>query len=242
MRFITIKTRKILPPKDGLEKIFKQYLPRLHDGDVVFVTSKIVAISQGRCVKIHAELDKDLLITKEAEKIIPRSQVPKQFSILTVKGHTLIPSAGIDESNANGYFILWPEKPEQTARKIWTFLKKLYKLTRLGVVITDSRTYPMRRGTVGTAIGYFGFEPIKDYRGTPDIFGRKLKITRSNLVDPLAAMAVLLMGEGREQTPIVILRGAKFLKFTNRQTFSEFIIPEKEDLYYPLLKVFRKPN
>jgi F420-0:gamma-glutamyl ligase len=51
-------------------------------------------------------------------------------------------------------------------------------------------------------------------------------------------MAVLLMGEGSEQTPIVILRGYKEAKFNSDATMKDFKIPPAIDIYKPLLDVF----
>ena len=36
------------------------------------------------------------------------------------------------------------------------------------------------------SLGYAGFKGIKDYRGSPDIFGRKFKYSRTNVADGLA--------------------------------------------------------
>lgn len=239
MRPIPIKTRKFLPPRDDIYDLLKTSLPKLREGDVLFVTSKIVAIHQGRCVKIEPGVDKDKLIIREAEKYLSRARVPKGYAVLTLKGHTLIPSAGIDESNSNGYYILWPKKPHEAAREICQFLKRKFKLKKLAVVITDSHTFPLRYGVMGISIGFFGLRPLLDLRGQTDIFGRKLKITRVNVVDALAAFAVLLMGEAAEQTPMLVLRGVGLVKFTNRDSYSGLNIPARTDLYYPLLKVFK---
>ncbi|TSA44674.1 putative folate metabolism gamma-glutamate ligase [bacterium] len=240
MKFIPVKTRAFLPPKDDIYQLFGHYLPRLREGDILFITSKILAIHQGRCVKIRPGVRKDDLIIKEAEKFIPRDKIPKGYVVLTIKGYTLIPSAGIDESNGNGYYILWPKNISKAARTICNFLKKKFKLKKLAVVITDSHTTPLRYGVTGISLGFFGILPLVDYRETPDIFGRKLKITRTNIIDPLAAMAVLLMGEGKERTPMLVLRGTNFIKFTNKDTFKMLIIPKNLDIYAPLLKVFQK--
>ena len=48
--------------------------------------------------------------------------------MLTIKNNILIPTSGIDESNANGYYILWPEKPFESAKRIYNFIKKEFKL------------------------------------------------------------------------------------------------------------------
>ena len=240
MLFLPIRTRPFLPPQDDLYELIDTHVPALQEGDVLIITSKILAIHQGRCVKIEDSVNKDDLILQEAEKYIPRSEVPKGYVLLTVKQNTLIPSAGIDESNGNGYYILWPEKIQQSAKEIWEYLKKKFTLGNVGVIITDSHTIPLRYGVVGISIGFYGIKPFKDYRGMQDIFGRTLTMTRSNIVDALAGIAVLLMGEGREQTPMLVLHGADFLEFTDEDVYHTFVIPADEDIYMPLLKTFHE--
>ena len=230
----------MLPPKDNIYPILDKYLPPLNEGDILLITSKIVSIHQGRCVKIEAAGNKDDLIKKEADSYIDRVKCPGGYVVLTIKGHTLAASAGIDESNANGHYVFWPEKINETAAEICAYLKKKNKLKKMAVIITDSRSTPLRYGAVGVAIGFYGLEPLRDYRGTEDIFGRKLRMSRSNIVDSLSSAAVLVMGEGAEKIPLVIARGVKPVKFTNRHTYKDLIIPIKEDIYYPLLKEFYK--
>lgn len=242
MRFIKVRTRKILPPKDNLYAVFEESLPRLKEGDVVVITSKVVAIHQGRSVLISEKVSKKNLIKQEAERLMPRYEINGHGYTLTIKNYTLIASAGIDESNANGHYILWPKHPEKAAREICLNLKKKFRLKKLAVIITDSHITPLHLGTTGIAIGFFGLVPLRDYRKKPDIFGRSLKVTRSNLVDGLAAAAVLCMGEGKEQTPIVIIRNCAEIKFTNKETFKNLVISPEEDLYFPLLKKFTKPS
>ncbi len=110
----------------------------------------------------------------------------------------------------------------------------------MAVIITDSHTAPLRFGVTGISTGFYGLEPAYDYRGTKDIFGRKLKFTKTNIVDALAAMAVLLMGEGHEKIPMIILRDAKFIKFTNRKTYGKLVMAPEKDIYSPLYKAFRR--
>jgi F420-0:gamma-glutamyl ligase len=237
MKFIPVKTRPILPPKDNFYTILDSYLPTLKEKDVLFVTSKILAIHQGRCVKIAPDVDKDKIIIREAERYIPRTENPGGW-LLTIKEHTLIPASGIDESNGNGYYVLWPKNSVDLAKQLCRYLKKKFKLKELAVIVTDSHTTPLRFGVTGISIGFYGLEPAYDYRGKLDIFGRKLKFTKTNIVDATSAMAVLLMGEGDEQTPMVIMRGAKFVKFVNRKTYRKLVMPPEEDIYSPLYKAF----
>ena len=240
MRFIKVKTRVMMPPKDDLYAVMDKALPKLREGDIILITSKVVSIHQGRCVPTAHVPDKDALIIKEAEQYIPRHKVPGQWAVLTIKRHTLIPSSGIDESNANGHYILWPRHINETAREIGQHLRKKYGLKNLGVIITDSHTVPMRWGVIGISIGFWGFNPLKDYRGTRDIFGRRLEMTQANIPDALSAIAVMLMGEGNERVPIVIARKVPGVRFTARNYYRDFVIAPKTDLYGPLLKVFKK--
>lgn len=260
MKFIPVKTRSIIPPKDNIYPILDKYLPKLREKDVVFITSKIIAIHQGRTV-LKEGVDKNELIKKEADFVFkavrqktPRptrergrpSSVPsitfngvrqafrngrEDKVVLTIKNNTIIPQAGIDESNGGDYYILWPQDPNNQAKEICKYLKKKYDLKKLGVVITDSHLLPFRWGTSGISIGFYGIEPTKDYRGKKDIFGRKMEMTKVNVVDSISNMAVLHMGEGNNKQPIVIGMGLDFVKFTNRDKSKDFIISKEEDVF-----------
>ena len=139
-------------------------------------------------------------------------------------------SAGIDESNANGKLILLPKDSFRTARNLRNKLQKHYCVKRLGVLITDSRTIPLRAGIIGIALGYAGFCGVKDYRNTSDIFGRKFKFSQTNVADSLATAAVFVMGEGNEQQPLALIKKAP-LKFCDRLNQNELRIDLKEDIY-----------
>lgn len=234
-----VKTRLFLPPQDDLLSLLKESFSslKLKEGSVFVITSKIVSIWQGRCIKIEEISDKDELIKKEADFYLDRKEVPHGYVMLTMKDNLLIPTAGIDESNAKGYYILWPENPYQTAKEIYDFLKENYGLKNLGVIISDSHCTPLRWGTTGIAIAYYGFYPLKDYRGTKDIFGREMKITQSNRVDGLASAAVCVMGEGNERIPIAIIEDVDFLDFKEFDPRKEdpLTIDRYEDIYSPLL-------
>jgi len=238
MQFIPVKTRPLLPPQDDIYPVLDESLPALRDNDIVLIASKVISIHQGRCIPMGDVADKDELIKQEAEAYIDRVECPGGYVVLTIKGHTLVASAGIDESNTNGYYSLWPERVNAIAKDIRDYLQKKFGLAQLAIIITDSRFMPLRYGAVGVAIGGFGINPIRDYRQTPDIFGRMLIMSRSNVVDSLASAAVLMMGEGDEQIPIVIARDVPRIDFTAEDIFGELFMPVEEDIYYPLLKKF----
>ncbi len=238
-----IKTRPFLPPRDDLLSLIKESFSTqaLKEKSILVITSKIVSIWQGRCVKADSIKNKDNLIKKEADFYLDRSKVPNRYVMLTMKQNLLIPTAGIDESNANGYFILWPRAPYKVAKQIYAFIKKNYHLNDFGIIISDSHCIPLRWGTIGIALAYYGFNPLKDYRGTKDIFGRVMKMTQSNIADSIAAAAVLIMGEGDEQTPIAIIEDIDTVEFKKFDSVNSnpLIINRYDDIYAPLLNAIK---
>ncbi|MDO8594034.1 MAG: coenzyme F420-0:L-glutamate ligase [bacterium] len=234
MQILPIKTRIMFPPKDDLWAVLHESLPELRERDVVVVTSKIVSIGEGRSVPIGTPKEKQQLVQDEADYL---ARFPKNCrTVFSVKGHAIVGSAGIDESNSNGYWTLWPKDPFKSAKEIWTYLRKKHNITRLGIIITDSVSPPMRLGCIGTSIGFFGLHPLLRYIGKSDLFGRKFLFERSNLVDGIAAGAVAAMGEGDEQTPLALVRDIPSLRFVPYDTSRELLIHPKEDIYYPLFK------
>lgn len=237
MTITPIKTRPFLPPQDDLFAIFKSSVSQISEQTVVVITSKVVAIHQGRCIPVQ-QANKDDLVYQEADWYLERSASEWDF-MLTVKHNTLIASAGIDQSNAQDHWVLLPSEPDKAAQTIWQWLKETYQLVEVGVLIVDSHVQPMRRGTVGISIGSYGFNPVYDYRGKPDIFGRPLKVTTSNRADGLAAAAVLTMGEGQECTPIALITDAPKLEFGAAYKKTDkwgLKIEFEEDLYAPVLR------
>lgn len=235
MDFLPVKTRKFLPPKDDLFSLLDESLPALKEKDVVVISSKVVAIGQGRTVKARSMKQKLELIKQEAD-----GYLKEQVHGLTLKGSALIPYAGIDRSNSNGYYVLWPKNPHLEAKKIWQYLRRRFRLKQLGVIIIDSFCLPLRWGHYGLSIGFFGFHPNRSFDGTKDIFGHKIKFANSNYVDALAGLSGVIMGETDEQTPLLIIRGFNKLQFTAQSCLDEFTAKPTNDLYAPLLKLFTK--
>ena len=213
---------------------FRESLPAIQNGDVVLISSKVVAIHEGRAVLI-SDADKKELIKQEADLIIER---PYWSSPLTVAHHTFLGAAGIDESNGDGYYILLPDDILASAKRLRDWLKSEYKLNELGVIITDSHSSPFRFGATGIALGWWGIEPIEDCRGRSDLFGRKIQYERSNIVDGLAAGATVLMGEVDERIPVVIAREVPRLVFTEADTRGQLLVPFAEDTFRVLYEKY----
>lgn len=238
IEFITVKTDKFTPPKFDIYEQLDKFLPDLQENDVVFITSKVLAIHQGECIARDSILDKDDLIKKEADYYIERDLEQEHNVMLTIKDNIIIASAGIDESNSDNYYVLWPKEVDNLLKEIRSFLCNKYKVKNLAVISTDSHTTPLRLGVSGIATGLIGVEPLKDERGASDIFGRELKITRVDQITPMTSMAVWYMGEGGEQTPICIGRNIEGLVFNEKANTNDFFISPEEDIFKPMLKTF----
>jgi len=227
MQIRVLKTR-VFKENEDLIKFILLYVKKIKEGSVLVITSKVVALAEGRTVEFINEKQKIALIKAESSFAIKTKQ-----TWLTIRDGMVMSSAGIDESNARGKLILLPKDSFVSAEKIRKELKKKFKVKKLGVLITDSRIFPLRAGIVGVALGYAGFRGVRDYRGTRDIFGRTLKMSRTDVADSLATASVLCMGEGKERLPLAIVEDPpiEFIEKTNKK---ELLIDIKEDLYLPL--------
>ncbi len=239
MKVKAFKTKKVIVG-DGLYKILDEYLPKkITDKSVVAVSSKIVAICEGRVAKIESEEQRDILAKKEAEAYLPREYNQYGFMI-TINNGIMVASAGIDASNGNGFYVLWPKNPQKSANQIREYLAEKHKLNKAGVIITDSKLTPLRWGVTGVAIAHSGFNALKNYIGTPDIFGRLMQAEKSNVADSLATAAVIEMGEGNEQKPLAVIEDINFVEFQKRNPTRKELnglkISIGDDVFSSLLK------
>jgi len=214
MKVIACKTKKIVLG-DNLFAILDTYLPKLEEKTVVVITSKIISICQENIIKNDGKTDKKKLVIKEADFYIEHDN---EYGIVipTIKNNVFLSNSGVDESNGNGDFILWPKNLEQTINEIWDYLRRKNNIKNLGVIVTDSRLIPLTFGLTGVAIGWCGFEAAQDYRGKADIFGRELKMSQKNIINGLAGAAEVVMGEGSEQTPLGVITDIPNIVFQDR--------------------------
>ncbi len=233
MNIKSIKT-KLFKEGDDLVKFITSEVKHIPDNSVLVVTSKIVALSEGRAVIIKSEKDLEKIIRQESQ-----FAMKTKYTWLTIKDGMVLASAGVDASNANGKIILLPKDSFKVASKIRIQLMKNYKIKKLGILISDSRLLPLRAGVVGVALGYAGFEGVRNYIGKPDLFGRILKFSRTDVADSLATAAVLLMGEGSERRPLALITNPPVV-FTNKINKNELRIDIKEDVYQPLFEKIKK--
>lgn len=238
MKVTAVKTKLLEANKYTLTEVLSESIDTLAEGSVVAISSKIVSLCEGNVLSLK-DISKDDLIKKEADRFIPK-EFSKYGVYLTIKNGMLIPSAGVDESNTNGYYAMWPKDPQKTANYCWEFLREKFGLKKIGAIITDSTTSPLKWGVTGRAIAHCGFASINSKIGEHDLFNKTLRQTRINVADGLAASAVLCMGESIEQTPVAIIEDVPFVRFQDRVPTPEELrflrIEIKDDLYAPLLE------
>lgn len=234
-----LKTRSV-HAHDDLFEVLKESIKTLEEKSVVVVTSKIIGLCEGAVVpKVSDEkADKHEVVKKEAEWYLDPTE--SQYNLmLTIRDSLLAVNAGVDESNVAEGYVLFPKDVFASAEKIWHFLRKEFNVTQLGVLITDSKTFPLKWGTMGTALAHCGLAALNNKIGIPDLFGREMHMTQVNVSEGLAAAAVLEMGEVAESQPLCIITQADMVDFQDRPPTAEEIdhlkVDRRDDVYGPLL-------
>lgn len=211
----------------------------LAKGDVLVVTQKIVSKAEGRFVRLSdVRPGAEACALSEVVRKDPRlvelvlqesSAVIRAAPNVLITRHRLgmvMANAGIDASNIGpnreGSLLLWPEAPDESARRI-------AEAVQGAVVISDSFGRPWRIGVVNVAIGAAGLPSIIDRRGEFDRDGRTLQVTQVALGDLLASAAGLVAGEGGEGLPAIVLRGCIFPEMDIPA--SALVRSEHEDLF-----------
>ena len=226
-----------------ITKILSENGVLLENGDVIVISSKYIASSQGRIL----DIDK-VTISENANHVSKKYKMDPKFVeivlresdkifggisgfIITSSDNILAPNAGIDKSNSNGTrLILYPENPYQIAEILKRKIFFDYSV-HVGIIITDSRLMPARVGTVGVAIACSGLEPVKDLRGQHDLDGNPLKVTFQATADNLASIANHKMGEGSESQPIAIVRDSECELTSRKIEPTEMSISHEECVY-----------
>ena len=221
---LAINTGIIKPHNDIVDVLMeslKQQNLELENGDVLVIASKVIATAENRLQKLA-----EVTASQEPMRYAEKTELPPEFvelvlaesekvygwvpgALLTLRKGIIQANAGVDASNAPpGYAVLHPTNPSATADHI---RKKIKNRTgaRVGVIISDSHTRPLRMGTTSFALAVSGIQDaVVDERGKQDLFGREMRVTRRAVADSLATAALLLMGETAERIPMVIIRGA----------------------------------
>lgn len=240
MQIIPLHIEKEIEPLDDLSELILTSSD-LHDGDILVVAQKIVSKQEGRIVDlstvkpsllsegISSQYQKDPriieLILSETKRIV---RMKNGIIIVETNNGVICANAGVDESNVKeGYATLLPINSDISAR---TIRNKIREQTNknVAVIISDTFGRPFRMGQTNCAIGISGLNPILNYAGTLDSFGKILRITEIAIADELSAAAELVMGKALK-CPVVIIRDYSFK--VEDHVIDELIRPENEDLF-----------
>ena len=132
----------------------------------------------------------------------------------------------LDESNQS--VLLLPEDANKSAELLREKLAKSCGVS-LAIIINDSVGRAWRNGTVGLALGAFGFQPLWDQVGEKDLFGNVLEATLPAIADELAAGASFVMGQSNQGQPVIHITGCNLTESDSDGT--SLLRPETEDLF-----------
>jgi len=213
----------------------------INDGDILVFSQKIVSKNEGSMLSlssvnpsllangIASSYGKDPrlieLILSESERIV---RMENGIIIVKTKHGFVCANAGIDESNVqDGYATLLPNDPDKSARLL---KERIEQKTgkNISVIISDTFGRPFRLGQTDVAIGIAGLEPILDYNGKPDTFGKIMRVTAIAVADEICSASELVMGKV-EKCPIVIVRNYSY-NFSNAK-IQELLRSEHDDLF-----------
>ena len=249
---IAVENIPLIHAGDNLPSIICENI-ELQDRDIVIAASTVVAKAEGEIfrleditpgqisLEIAARAGKD---ARFIEAVLSRSRevlVEKPFMLVTtLSGHTCV-NAGIDESNIeNGFLLYPPESPDASASRLGQELEKLSG-KKLSVIVTDTNGRAFKIGQTGIAIGIYKIKPVKRWIGEKDLFGKDLEITEEAIADELAGAANLLMGEGADGIPVVVIRGLDY--YCDKETYiKEMYRPEEQDIIKKGLRCLQKKS
>ena len=240
LEIIPIKTQREIGVDVNLVDLILES-SEINDGDILVFSQKIVSKNEGRMLSlssinpsllangIASSYGKDPrlieLILSESERIV---RMENGIIIVKTKHGFVCANAGIDESNVqDGYATLLPKDPDKSAILL---KEKIEQKTgkNISVIISDTFGRPFRLGQTDVAIGIAGLEPILDYNGKPDTFGKIMRVTAIAVADEICSASELVMGKV-EKCPIVIVRNYSY-NFSNAK-IQKLLRSEHDDLF-----------
>jgi len=213
----------------------------INDRDILVFSQKIISKNEG-CIMDLSSVNTSILangiatsygkdprlvelILAESKRII---RMENGVIIVETKHGFICANAGIDESNVkDGCVTLLPNDPDKSAKLLKNEIEQKTG-KNIAVIISDTFGRPFRLGQTNIAIGIAGLEPILDYHGKPDTFGKTLQVTSIAIADELCSASELVMGKV-DSCPVAIIRNYKFNSANAK--IQKLIRPEREDLF-----------
>ena len=242
IQVIPIHVKNDVQPADSLvELLLSSSKATFEDGDVLVISQKVISKHEGQVVNLQSVIPSELsvgiasaydkdpklveVILSESERIV---RMENGVIIVQTKHGFICANAGIDESNVEfGYATLLPKDSDKSAQEIQ--LKILQQTgKKIAVIISDTFGRPFRMGQTDHAIGISGIDAILHYEGTPDTFGKILRVTATAVVDELCSAAELVMGKTKK-CPAAIIKNFEFKERTGN--IQNIIRSKEEDLF-----------
>ena len=249
LNLIALKKFPLIEPGDHLNEIILKSISDnnllLEDGDILIIAQKIISKAENRYINLDdvipsqsaIDLGDELnrnpafiqLILNESKSII---STEKNVIIVEHNLGFIHINAGIDRSNIpqdENLVLLLPIDPSSSAEIIQSFISKSLNIN-ISVVITDSMSRPYRSGVTNFALASANIQSLIDLKGESDIYGNTLKSTEIAIADELAAAAGLLMGQGDELKPVILMKGFSKSSYGINDAL-DLTVDEKNDLY-----------
>jgi coenzyme F420-0:L-glutamate ligase/coenzyme F420-1:gamma-L-glutamate ligase len=217
----------------------------LRDRDVLVVTHKVVAKSEGRLVDLSAiepsplsaqfaeEWNKDPrqveVVLRETRRVV---RMARGVLIAETRHGFVCANAGVDASNVpgDGVVCLLPVDPDGSARRIRDEIARRASVD-VAVIVSDTFGRPWRNGLVNVAIGVAGMDPFADYRGEVDPSGYTLVVTKMAVADELASTAELVMNK-TDMRPVALIRGYDYRPpQAGSETGRDILMDPERDLF-----------
>ena len=248
LELLALNNFPLIKPGDNLASIILKSILKnkliINDNDIIVIAQKVVSKAENRyedlekikisddAINLASKLNRNpgfiQAVIKESNKIL---STKKNVIIVEHKLGFINVNAGIDLSNvpSKKLALLLPEDPRKSAKDIQNYLsEKLNK--KISIIITDSITRPYRSGVINIALASYNIQSLEDLKGQKDIYGKKLKGTEVAIADQIASAAGLLMGQGDEKQPIIVVKGLNKNTYQTNNAFN-LIVKENEDLY-----------
>jgi coenzyme F420-0:L-glutamate ligase/coenzyme F420-1:gamma-L-glutamate ligase len=189
-------------------------------GDIFVVAQKVVSKAEDAIVRLDGVVPSRLasewaassgkdprlieVILGESRRIV---RMDHGVLIAETRHGFVCANAGVDASNVPaGWVTVLPRDPDASAHRLHQALSERLGCP-VGVIVADTFGRPWREGVVNVALGVAGLQPLIDYRGCVDPFGRRLESTVVALADEIAGAAEIVMRK-IARTPVAIVRGA----------------------------------
>ena len=240
LQVIPIKIQKEIESGDDLVDLILESF-EINDDDVLVFSQKIISKNEDRILSlslvnpslladgIASSYGKDPrlveLILSESKRIV---RMENGVIIVETKHGFVCANAGIDESNVkDGYATLLPDDPDKSANLLKDGIKQKTG-KNVAIIISDTFGRPFRLGQTDVAIGIAGLEPILDYNGKPDTFGKIMQVTAIAVADEICSTSELVMGKV-QKCPIAVIRNYNFSSSTAK--IQEMLRSDHDDLF-----------